>query len=304
METRFIDLKKADSSLKRSILSLGGFDGIHLGHQALIQKLIGASKERQAPSCLCLFDPLPFQVLKGEKTFKRLFTIPELESLLADFKLDFLCIMPFSACFSKLSSKEFIQSVLAPQFDPLHIIIGYDFSFSYQKEGNFSILQSYGSQLGFSVEKVDPYLYEGEPVSSSKVRKRLSLADMKGVKTLLGRAFSIQSKVLRGDGRGRKLGFPTANLRPTNKELPPWGVYSGTVQIQKDSYPAIVNIGCRPSFGASYSLVEVHIPSFERDIYGEIVTVELENFIRKEKEFSKVSDLKRQISQDIQTAFS
>ena len=304
MESKIIDIKKFDSSLKNSVLSLGGFDGIHLGHQVLIKKLIESSKQRQAVSCLCLFDPLPFQVLSGEQEFKRLFTIPELTALLKNFDLDFLCIMPFDRQFSKMSPKEFIQSVLLPHFDPLHVVLGYDFSFSYQKEGNFSVLQSYGKELGFSVEKVEPCLHEGQPISSSRIRKRLSLSDMKEVKILLGRPFFIQSRVLRGDGRGRKLGFPTANLKPANKELPPWGVYSGRARIQKDSYPAIVNIGCRPSFEGSQNLVEVHILSFTRDIYGQMLTVELDNFIRKERKFSNFSDLKKQIRQDIQTAFA
>ena len=300
MENKIIGIRKLDSSLKNSVLSLGGFDGIHLGHQALIQRLIESSKQRAGKSCLCLFDPLPFQVLNGEREFKRLFTIPELSAVLEEFDLDFLCVMPFDGHFSKLSSQEFIQSVLLSHFDPLHIVVGYDFSFSYQKEGNFSVLQSYGKELGFSVEKVEPFLHKGQPISSSRIRKHLSLAEMKEVRALLGRPFSIQSRVLKGEGRGRELGYPTANLQPENKDLPPWGVYSGKVQIQKKSYPAIVNIGCRPSFDSSQRLVEVHILSFKRDIYGQILKVELDNFIREERKFSRHLDLKRQIRRDIQ----
>lgn len=304
MEIKFINPKKSSFKLKNSVLSLGGFDGIHLGHQALIKKLILASKEKQAPSCLCLFDPLPFQVLKKESSFKRLFTIPELESFLKDFDLDFLCIIPFDIQFSKLGSKEFIQSVLMPYFNPLHIVVGYDFSFSYQKEGNFSILQSSGKEFGFSVEQVKPLLFKGQPISSSRIRHNLSLGNIKEVKALLGRAYSIQSQVLRGDGRGRNLGFPTANLKPKNKELPGFGVYSGRTQIQKDFYPSVINIGCRPSFNDSQCLVEAHILSFNENIYGQNLRVELEAFIRKEQAFSKLSDLKEQIQKDIQTAFS
>ena len=303
MKTKFIDLKQASLSPKRLVLSLGGFDGIHLGHQFLIKKLIETSKKKQTDSCLCLFDPLPFQVLQGEKAFKRLFTIQELEKLLKSFNLDFLCVVPFDSQFAKLGSKEFIRSVLIPHFNPLHIVVGYDFSFSYQKAGNFSVLQSYGKEIGFSVEQVGPYLYKGQAISSSRIRKHLSFADMKEVKTLLGRPFSIQSHVLRGDGRGRKLGFPTANLKPEKKELPPLGVYSGRVQIQKNYYPAIVNIGCRPSFNGSQTVVEAHIPAFNRNLYDQMVTVELEGFIRKERAFSKISELKEQIRQDIQIAF-
>ena len=289
--------------LKKPVLSLGGFDGIHLGHQALIKRLIKAAKKRQAPSCLVLFDPLPFQVLKGKKSFKRLFTLSELEVLLKEFDLDFLCVIDFDSLFAKLSPKEFIQSVLLPQLDPLHIVAGYDFSFSYQKAGNFSVLQSYGKELGFSVEKAEPYLYKGEPVSSSQIRKYLSEGNIQQVKNRLGRSFFIQSQVLKGEGRGRKLGFPTVNLKPVNKELPLRGVYSARLNIQKEIRPAIVNIGCRPSFDGEQNLVEVHIPDFNRDIYGETLKVELERFIRKERKFLKVSALKAQIKKDIQSLF-
>ena len=304
MKTKFIDLGQQDLKLKNSVLSLGSFDGIHLGHQSLIKKLIAVSKEKQAPSCLCLFDPLPFQVLKGKKVFKRLFTIQELEDLLKSFNLNFLCIIPFDKKFSKLSSKEFVHSVLISHFKPAHIIVGYDFSFSYQREGNFSVLQSYGKEHGFSVERLAPYLYKEKPISSSKIRKYLALADMEQVKTLLGRPFSIQSQVVKGDGRGKKLGFPTANLKPKGKELPPFGVYSGRAQIQKTFKPAVINIGIRPSFKASQSFVEAHILDFEGNLYGQILKLELDFFIRKEQNFSKISDLKRKIKQDIQIALA
>ena len=301
MKFQFIDLNRADLSPKGSVLSLGGFDGIHLGHQLLIKQLVEASKKKQAPSCLCLFDPLPFQFLKGE-AFKRLFTIQELKEFLKKFNLDFLCIIPFDNNFSRLSSTEFIQSILIPHFNPQHIVIGYDFSFSYQKQGNFSILNSYGKKLGFSVEQVEPFLYKGKPISSTRIRKHLSLADMKEVKSLLGRSFSIQSQVVRGDGRGKKLGFPTANLKPNQKELPPLGVYSGRAQIQNRWQKAVINIGCRPSFDGSQIFVEAHIPSIDWDIYNQTLKLELGQFIRKERIFSNSSDLKAQIKQDIQTA--
>ena len=304
METKFIDPDRVDLSPKVSVLSLGGFDGIHPGHQALIRRLIAVSKKRKTSSCLCLFDPLPFQVLKKEKNFKRLFTIPELEFLLKSFGLDFLCIIPFNSSFSRLSSQEFIQSFLVPHFNPLHIVVGYDFSFSYQKAGNFSVLQSYGKEFGFSVERLEPCFYKNQPVSSSQIRKHLSLAEMEELKALLGRPFSIQSRVLKGEGRGRKLGFPTANLQPEGKELPPLGVYSGKVQVKNSNYLALVNIGKRPSFGCSQVVVEVHIPFFNENLYDQILKLELEYFIREERVFSSPSELRKQIQKDLQTALA
>ena len=304
MKVRKIDFKRLDLGPKNSVLSLGAFDGLHLGHQVLIKKLIEISKSKKSPSCLCLFDPLPFQVLNKDKEFKRLFTIPELEYfLLKNFDLDFLYMIPFDIAFSKMSSREFIQSFLVPYFNPLHIVIGYDFSFSHRKEGNFSVLQSYGKEFGFSVEKLEPYLYKNQAVSSSRIRQALSSADFKELRVLLGRAFSIQSPVLKGDGRAKELGFPTANLKPDKKRLPPFGVYSGRAKIQENDYPAIVNIGCRPSFEPSETLVEAHILGFSGNLYDQILSLELEKFIRKEKKFSQLLDLKEQIKRDIHTAF-
>ena len=301
MKLQFIDLNQTDLSPKGSVLSLGGFDGVHLGHQLLIRKLIESSKKKRTPSCLCLFNPLPFQVLKGE-SFKRLFTIQELKEFLKRYDLDFLCIIPFDNNFSRLSSTEFIQTVLIPHFNPQHVIVGYDFSFSYQKEGNFSVLSSYGKKLGFSVEQTEPVLYKKKPISSTRIRKHLSLAEMAEVKALLGRPFSIQSQVLKGDGRGKKLGFPTANLKPNQKALPPLGVYSGRAYIQNRWQSAVINIGCRPSFDGSQIFVEAHIPSINRDLYNQTLKLELGQFIRKERFFSNSSDLKTQIRQDIQKA--
>ena len=166
-------------------------------------------------------------MLKGQNSFKRLFTIEESKELLKPFALDFLCIIPFDHKFSKLKPKEFVDSFIIRQFDPIKIIVGYDFSFAYQRGGNFSILKKLAEESNFKVDQVPAYLYHGEPVSSSRIRKLLSLAEMQQVRTLLGRPFSIKGKVIKGKSIGRKLGFPTANLQIKQKEIPPLGVYGG-----------------------------------------------------------------------------
>ena len=186
------------------------------------------------------------------------------------------------------------------------MIVGYDFSFAHQREGNFSVLKKLADKAGFSVEQIDVCLYKKEPVSSSRIRKCLALAQMEELKALLGRPFFIKSKVIKGDARGRKLGFPTANLQVKQKELPPVGVYGGRAKVADLWHKAVINIGRRPTFVTIEDsvLIEVHIISACFDLYAQDLEVELDFFIREEKAFSKVSDLKTAIKQDIQKALS
>ncbi len=308
MKTQIIDLKRAHLAPKKSVLSLGGFDGIHLGHQAVLQRLLLLAKKKKAPACLCLFDPLPFQVLKKHSSFKRLFTIEETQELLQSFSLDFFCVIPFDRSFSKLKPEEFVRSFIMRQFDPIHIVAGYDFSFAHQREGNFSVLKGLADQCGFSAERVSACLYKDRPVSSSRIRQCLSLAQMEDIRALLGRPFSIQAQVVKGEGRGKKLGFPTANLQAPQKELPPFGVYGGKAKIAGSWRKAVVNIGRRPTFPSSnnsrQALIEAHIPSFEHDLYGQDLKIELDFFIRKERAFASASELQKAIERDIKAVLS
>ena len=301
MKIQILDFNQPEKAPKKVVLSLGCFDGIHLGHQKLIQTLLLEAKRHQSPSCLCVFDPPPIQVLQ-KKAFKRLFTIEEITEFLGPFGLDFFYIIPFSLSFSKLKAKEFIEFFLVPQFAPFKLVVGYDFSFAHQKQGDFTTLRKLSKLFNFDVKQVSAYLQKGKPVSSSRIKKHLLLADMQKVGDLLGRPFSIRGLVIRGHSRGKQLGFPTANLHVAQKELPPLGVYSGKVELKGASYTALINIGRQPTFGSESSLfIEAHILKFQSDLYGQYITVFLEKFLRKEKAFSNILELKQAIKQDIKT---
>jgi len=288
-------------SPKNLVLSLGAFDGIHLGHKLLINQLVQMAKQKKAFSALCVFDPLPFQVLNHLQPFKRLFTISEMKEILKEFKLDFLLVLPFNKEISLLNPHDFLHSYLITHFQPQGIIVGYDFSFAYQKQGDFSFLKTSGKKHGFFVKKAPVYLYEKEPVSSSRVRKHLSLGEMEEVKKLLGRPFSIQSKVIEGEKRGRRLGFQTANLKLSNKQYPCLGVYAGSVRLDQALYKVLVNIGYRPTFYKNSDIVvEAHIPKVKKSLYNQELKLELEHFIRQEKKFSNALELKKQIQKDIE----
>ncbi len=304
MKTQIINFNQCPAP-RKSVLSLGCFDGIHLGHQTLIKKLLSSARQKQSSSCLCLFDPLPFQVLKNQNS-KRLFTIKETIQLLEPFNLDFLCIIPFNHEFSKLSPEEFIHSFIVQKFDPAKMIVGYDFSFAHQRKGNFSVLKKLADQAGFSVERVEAYLYKKEPVSSSRIRDCLKAAQMEEVKAMLGQAFFIKAKVIKGSARGRNLGFPTANLHIEQKELPAFGVYGGRAKVSNSWHKAVINIGRRPTFpkDSPSIFVEVHIISAQFDLYTKDLEVQLDFFIREEQTFPSLSALKSAIVQDIEKTLS
>lgn len=305
LKTQVIDFHHPHLAPKKTVLSLGCFDGVHLGHKEVIKQLVNEAREHKAPSCLCMFDPLPFQILNGHD-LKRIFTIEESLQLLKPFGLDFLCIIPFSREFSRLSALAFVKSFIVPQFFPIKVVVGYDFVFAHKREGNVSTLKELGTQFGFKVKQVKVYLHRKEPVSSSRIRKCLSMAKMKDLKTLLGHPFFIKAKVVKGDSRGRELGFPTANLEIRQKELPALGVYGGKVKIADVWYKAVINIGRRPTFSANQDipLVEVHVISSDFDLYDQQLDVQLDFYIRKEKAFSKPLELQTAIKQDIQKTLS
>ena len=227
---RVIDFQQSLSLGQNTVLSLGGFDGIHLGHQKLIERLKAKALEKKALSCLLLLDPLPFQVLKG-LAFKRLFTIKETRKLLEPFGLDALCLVPFNKALAGLSPQEFINDFLKRCFAPLALLVGYDFRFGKGRAGDFALLKQLAP---FEIERFQAVQQKGSPVSSSRIRELLAQADMEGVRRLLGRPFSLEAQVIKGEGRGRALGFPTANLKPDEaKSLPPAGVYAGRLVLDR-----------------------------------------------------------------------
>ena len=334
--------------VQRSVLSLGGFDGIHLGHRRLIQCVKQGIKQgirqgayqEKPPTGICLLDPLPFQVLRrgcskdlpqrracskqeegpaATKIFNRLFTIEETVEILEPLGLDFLCILPFSLEFSRLSPKQFVHSFLIKTFNPLKLVVGYDFKFAHKKQGDFVLLKKLLSERGVLVQRVEAMELKGEPVSSSRIRHHLSLGEVEQAKNLLGRAFSIKGKVKRGNAVGRKLGFPTANLHIEGKWLPKPGVYSGRAETGKGQWKAAIHIGQRPTLFAkdpsllatpslhssSFLSIEAHLIGADSiDLYGEHLQLDLEHFVREEQAFSNLRALQSAIEQDIQKILS
>lgn len=304
MQIKTIDFKNPTLSPKQVVFTLGCFDGIHLGHQKLIEEVQKKAQQNQVKSCLCVFDPHPFEILKPQENFERLLTIKELKGLLHSYNLDYFCTIPFDLKFSQMSAQQFVFSFVKEHFNPYQMIVGYDFSFGHQRQGSFSFLQNSAQKLGFQALQVSPVLREGQAVSSSRIKKEVSLGHMKQAQSLLGHAFFIEALVVQGEGRGRQIGFPTANLQiEKGKKLPKNGVYSCRVFKDGQGMEGVMNVGYRPTFTSKKQVfVEVHLIEKDLNLYGSTLKVEILDFIREERGFSNSFELQKQIQKDIQKA--
>lgn len=301
MQKILINISQPEKTPKKVSLSLGCFDGIHLGHQELIKKLKTEAQKKDSKSCLCIFQPHPSKILKPNQGFKNLFTIDETIKILRPYNLDYLCLLPFDLDFSKLSAKDFIYSFIYPHFKPKSFVVGYDFLFGFNREGNFNNLREGSKTLDFDLYQVPALFYKDEVISSSRIKKNLSEGNMQEVNQTLGHNFFIEANVIKGDGRGRQIGFPTANLDVSkDKYLPKKGVYVCQVQLAEGLKRAVINLGHCPSFKIDGKMsVELHIIGEDILLYGQNLKVELLSYIRKEIQFSNIFDLKSQIQKDI-----
>ena len=304
-----LDFSNPSIPPKGCAVTLGCFDGIHLGHQKIICNLKKEALKRKLKTALYMFYPHPQTVLAPEKKFKRLFTLEETQSILEPFGLDFFGVIPFDLRLSKWSPEEFVSSFIVPYLKPRFIVVGYDFSFGSQRQGNVSHLKSLGQNWDFEVQQIPPLSKQGEPVSTSRIKRLLSEGSIRKANALLGREFFFSGTVVRGEGRGRKLGYPTANLSPPGKLILKNGVYSIQVCFQKVWHKAVLNIGLKPTFfpksikkATSIGKIsfEVHIIHGNFNWYGQNICVKVHRFLREERAFNKISSLKAQIQKDIQ----
>lgn len=287
-------------------LSLGCFDGLHLGHQQILQALQKTAQQKKLASCLCIFRPHPLQILKPELEFKTLFTTTEMQELLQSCSLDYLCVMPFDLAFSKLSASDFVSFITKKFKKVSDLIVGYDFSFGNNREGDFEVLNRASQTYGFKGHQISAFCHNKDIVSTSRIKNKLQSGMVLEANALLGYSFFIQALVIKGDGRGRTIGFPTANLQlHKDKFLPKRGVYQVQVEVDNKIKKAVMNLGYRPSFKKDSQIsLEVHIPSENLDLYGKTLKVEILSYIREEQAFSSFSELQSQIQADISKALS
>lgn len=288
---------------KNIVLILGMFDGVHLGHQKVIQLAVKYAKKYNLRSVLLTFDPHPQTIVHTSRHLKLLTTLDERLSFLEQLNLDAVLVLRFTHQIASLSSKDFIEKILIKKLSIKRIFAGYDFAFGKERSGHISILKQESKKIGFGVSIISAKSYKGDHVKSSKIREILETRDFNfGIK-LLGHPYRFIAKVEKGHGIGKRLGFPTANLQLLkNKLIPSAGVYIARVKepgSRGQEYRAAVNIGERPTFKIGGCNVEAHLINFSGNLIGKTIQVDLIKKIRPEIHFSYIHKLQAQISKDI-----
>ncbi len=286
---------------KNTILTLGTFDGIHPGHLKIIDKLVTCSKEKGCRNVVITFYPHPRTVLGGSNDVKLLTTYSEQKFLLEKYGVENLLQINFTKEFAGLTAEKFIYDYLVNGIGLNEIVLGHDHHFGKGRGGNVDLLKTIGEKEKFSVTIVDAFYVNGEVVSSTKIRNALNEGDLSKANNLLGRNYSFSGIVVSGDKRGRELGYPTANIKLSSQEklLPAFGVYAVNVVLDNENHFGLLSIGNRPTFYSEGELVaEVYIYNFNREVYGEEVTIELLERLRGEEKFNSAKELINQMNKD------
>ena len=292
-----------DFRVKKPVVTIGTFDGVHLGHREVIAELKRISSETGGESVVFTFFPHPRMVVNpNEDTIRLLTSQEEKSALLEELGLDHLVIFPFTKEFASLSYADFVKDILVSKMHIHKLVTGYDHKFGHGREGDFHALNRLGEVYGFEVEQLNPLLVENVAVSSSKIRRELEAGNVDKANQLLGYAYLLQGKVIEGQRLGRKLGFPTANILPDDlhKLVPTDGVYAVLVAINGKQYFGMLNVGTRPTVNSNvdHRSIEVHIFDFAGDIYHHIIRVSFVERIRSEVKFESIEKLKEQLDKD------
>jgi len=281
-------------------LALGVFDGVHLGHQALIGRLVGGSRAAGATALAGTFDPLPGRVLAQDPPQSTLADAPERAELLLGAGADGVVIFTFDKTFSEQSAETFIRRVIAAG-DVQRIVVGPDFQFGHGREGVVGTLADLGGRLGFAVTAVEPIAMGGAVVSSTRIREALRSGDLATAQSLLGRPYSVRGTVVHGEQRGRTLGFPTINVAPPQEKLLPRdGIYATWVTIDGQRYRGATSLGVRPTFGGGPRKLETFLLDFSGDIYGHEASVAFVERLRDEEKYDSAEALSTQIALDVE----
>lgn len=292
-------------NLKKACLSIGSFDGVHRGHQSLISVLKQTALENNCPAVVLTFHPHPVVVLKRITTPFYISTPEQKADIFSQLGVDYLITLPFNRSISLLSADEFI-SQLVRHLGLYKLVVGCGFVLGKDRAGTIDVLSNIGKSAGYSVHCIDEISGDREIISSSLIRRQIEDGDLASVTTSLGRFFSIEGKVIRGDGRGRKIGFPTANLDIWPQQLlPAPGVYRCLATVNGKTYLSVGNLGFRPTFTENTRQVftEIHLLNFTGDIYGEEVKVQFTHRLRGETKYASFQDLVIQINRDILAAW-
>jgi riboflavin kinase/FMN adenylyltransferase len=286
----------------KAVITIGTFDGVHLGHQKIIQQLKEEAHSVGGESVLITFHPHPRHIIHPDLHLPELTTLEERIQLLRKYGIDNLVVVPFTETFASLSADKFIQEFLVDKFHPYKIIIGYDHKFGNNREGDFHLLEKWASHYHYEVKEIDEQLIQESIISSTKIRTALLNADIEKANQFLGHPYSFTGKIVLNNQTGRSIGFPTANLEISekNKLIPANGVYSVTAELEggNNLFKGMMNIGMRPTVNGQSRAIEVHLFDFDQDIYGRHLTVWLHHYLRAEQKFSGLPALQEQLHKD------
>lgn len=284
------------------VVALGNFDGVHLGHQAILKTAIDRARAAGGTSFALTFSPLPAKVLAPERAPRLLLTAEDRFELMRRCGLDGVLVVNFTRELSQLSPRDFVRDFLLGKIGARVIVVGHSVSFGHNRAGNAATLVELGREFGFEADVVGPIKAGAIEVSSTKVRELVLNGDLEGAATLLGRYHFLTGTVVHGRERGREIGFPTANIAPETECVPPDGVYASRVVLPDGVHPAITNIGVRPTFEESQRSIEAHIFHFDRDLYGQKIRIEMIERIRPERKFASADELSHQIALNVRRA--
>ena len=294
--------KKTPTSNTSSIVTIGNFDGIHLGHRALINKIVSEANNKNFRSALVSFDPHPQEIIHSKTIVPKICTAEHQLHLFEEIGLDEIHLVPFTKKLSQMPPEEFALQFLINRFNLSKLIIGYDFRFGKFRAGDFKLLENLSKKYNFLLEEVSPVKEKGQTVSSTLIRKLIKEFRFSEIHSYLGREFSLYGQVVLGDQQGKKLGFPTANIKPETTLALQNGVYVCKIKLDNKTHYGISNVGIKPTFGKNDVTIETLIFNFEEDIYRKFIEVIPLYLLRLEKKFISVKELKKQISLDIKNA--
>jgi riboflavin kinase/FMN adenylyltransferase len=285
------------------VLALGNFDGLHRGHRKILDRMRRVAGERGATSVIMTFDPHPPRVVRPDKAPPLLMTKAQKLEAIAAAGVQGAAIVRFTPELSNWDPETFVRSVLVDWLRVAEVWVGANFLFGHDRSGNFSMLRVLGARYGFKAEKIDPVRYKDFVVSSTRIRRLVSEGRVDEAGALLGHHYFIDGTIVRGDQRGRTIGFPTANLCTDNELLPPHGVYATTARIDEIVYPSVTNVGTRPTVDSSgRTVVETHVFDLDRDLYGKALRIGFVQRLRDERAFASLDELRAQIDADCQRA--
>lgn len=303
---KIVNSIKSFSANKPTIVTIGTFDGVHLGHKKILEQIISSAHSQNCESLVLTFFPHPRTILQADSEMKQLNTLAEKTNLLSALGIDNLVIHPFDAAFSRLTAEEFVKQVLVDTFKIKKIIIGHDHRFGRNRTANIDDLIEFGNKFGFEVEEISAKQINEVSISSTKIRNALTEGNIELANNYLGYYYSLTGIVSKGKQLGRTIGFPTANIKIVEeyKLIPQNGVYIVQSNLDGIMYHGMMNIGTRPTVDGTTQTIEIHFFDFNRDIYNQMITISLLHRMRSEQKFESVDALKKQLDKDKITALA